>query len=62
MIFSNPERALRFGLRSGFRLADALLEAIFAAVAATIQFLGAFSFLMAHDVLPEEDIFQAPHI
>jgi hypothetical protein len=31
-------------------------------VAAAIQFLGTFSFLMAHNLLPKEDISQTRHI
>ena len=48
-----PERGgSRFGFRSGLCFADALLETVFTAVAAPIQFLGALSFLMTHDTLP----------
>jgi len=53
---------LRFGLCGGLCCADALFEAIFAAVAAPIEFLGAFSFFMAHDVLPEKYVFQSLYI
>jgi len=48
---------LRFGLRSGLCCANALFETVFTAVTAAIQFFGAFSFLMAHDILLKEDMF-----
>ena len=50
-------RGSRFGFRSGLCFADALLETVFTAVAASIQFLGALSFLMTHDALPKEIFF-----